>query len=651
MRQTVALCMIVRDEAEVIERCLRSVRGVIDSWVICDTGSVDDTVAVIEAVLGDLPGWLHRSEWRDFGTNRSELMARAHGVADYLLLLDADMTLRVVRPLGQLASDAYLLRHDGPLGYVVPRLVRGRRSWWFEGSTHEYLATEGAYTQELLESLIVEHHGDGGHRAEKLSRDRDLLEADLRRNLNDPRIVFYLAQTYRDLGEERRAIELYTRRGELGGWDEEAASALYQAGSLLAGGDPHAAIPLLLSAWQRCPARAEPLHELARICRFNGWHEAARAFAAHGLEMPFPDHGLFVYRWIYEWGLRYEFALAALATGDPAEAALAAEEVIHAGSIPSDVEHFLRERFDRPHGRGAPPLAELIPGIEVAEIRLDATPKWPQFNPTIAESEDGYVMIVRTANYRVENGHYVFLDDSEAIRTLNYLVKLDRGLQVVDVAAVEDAPDGPPRYPSRVKGYEDCRLVTAGGRWFATATVRDRNAHERCEVALLELAGSQIRAVRILRGPTPGRHEKNWMPFVIGSELRFVYSCGPTEVLRCDTDTGRVETVSRQPASAPAARFRGGSQGLATQNGLLFVVHETGDRDGPRSYQHRFVLLDDEYRLTAMSRPFHFVSPEIEFCAGLARRGGELLMTFGVGDHTAMLAVVDEASVLSALDS
>src|ERR1039458_3310994 len=178
MRQTVALCMIVRDEAEVIERCLRSVRGLIDSWVICDTGSVDDTVAVIEAALGDLPGRLHRSEWRDFGTNRSELMAHAHGVADYLLLLDADMTLRVERPLGQLASDAYLLRHDGPLDYVVPRLVRGHRRWWFEGSTHEYLATEGAYTQELLESLIVEHHGDAGRRAEKLSRDRELLEAD-----------------------------------------------------------------------------------------------------------------------------------------------------------------------------------------------------------------------------------------------------------------------------------------------------------------------------------------------------------------------------------------------------------------------------------------------------------------------------------------
>jgi predicted GH43/DUF377 family glycosyl hydrolase len=230
-------------------------------------------------------------------------------------------------------------------------------------------------------------------------------------------------------------------------------------------------------------------------------------------------------------------------------------------------------------------------------------------------------------------------------------VRLDRALEVVDVAPLEDAHDGPVRHPSRVRGYEDCRLVRIGDTWFATATVRDRNPEERCEVALLELDGRQVRTVRILRGPAPGRHEKNWMPFASGSELRFVYSCGPTEVLRCDTEDGTVQTLSRHTAPARAERLRGGSQGLAIADGTLFVVHETADHNGRRGYQHRFVLLDRDHRLSAMSRPFHFISPEIEFCAGLARRDGELLLTFGVGDHTAMLAVADEMSVLSMLDT
>ena len=40
---TVCLAMIVKDEEGVIQRCLHSVRGLIDTWVICDTGSVDGT--------------------------------------------------------------------------------------------------------------------------------------------------------------------------------------------------------------------------------------------------------------------------------------------------------------------------------------------------------------------------------------------------------------------------------------------------------------------------------------------------------------------------------------------------------------------------------------------------------------------------------
>src|ERR1700719_1626969 len=97
---TICLCMIVRDDAAVIERCLTSVRGVIDSWVICDTGSTDATQDVVR----------REREWQNFGANRTELMALARGRADYLLLLDPDMTLEQRSPLGQLTAGSYLVR-------------------------------------------------------------------------------------------------------------------------------------------------------------------------------------------------------------------------------------------------------------------------------------------------------------------------------------------------------------------------------------------------------------------------------------------------------------------------------------------------------------------------------------------------------------
>ena len=66
-----------RDEAEVVDRCLASVRPLIDTWTVVDTGSVDDTVARIEAAVGGLPGRLLEEPWVDFGHNRSSLMRHA----------------------------------------------------------------------------------------------------------------------------------------------------------------------------------------------------------------------------------------------------------------------------------------------------------------------------------------------------------------------------------------------------------------------------------------------------------------------------------------------------------------------------------------------------------------------------------------------
>ena len=93
MPQTVCLNMIVKNEVHVIERCLASVRELIDYWVIVDTGSVDGTPEVIAAALAGTPGELHHREWKDFGTNRTEALELARGKSDYVFIIDADEQL------------------------------------------------------------------------------------------------------------------------------------------------------------------------------------------------------------------------------------------------------------------------------------------------------------------------------------------------------------------------------------------------------------------------------------------------------------------------------------------------------------------------------------------------------------------------------
>ncbi len=656
-KQTIGLCMIVRNEEEVLGRCLESVAPLIDSWVICDTGSTDGTQDLVSSTLEGVPGQLHQTEWVDFGHNRSELMELARGSAEYLLLLDADMTIRSRAGLPPLSEDAYLLRETGSLDFGVLRLVRGDRRWWFEGSTHEHIATDGRFGQEQLDGLLVEHHADGFSRDEKLIRDAGLLKRDLARDPANARAVFYLAQTYRELGKAELAIEHYRRRVELGGWEEEVFYANLQEGILRAADDLETAGPVLLEAWERRPSRAEPLHALAQAHARDGDFAVAHMFASRGLEIPYPSDVLFIHRWVYEWGLRLERAVAAAALGRRDEASEDLRELLRTPDLPPHVAEHARKGLRRlgdggggrvRRGSEAARLASIAPGTRIGEIKIDVKPAWPSFNPSIANDGDGFRMIVRTANYAIERG---VLHEEGVLQNINYMLRLDGDLGVEEIEPIVDRSAGLRRYRSRIQGYEDCRLFAVDGRWHATATACELNAVERREIALLSFDGAEITAVTRLRGPKRGRHEKNWMPLLVDGSPHLLYSCAPTRLLRCDLGSGEIETVAESDGPEIAREFRGGSQGVPLEGGWLFAIHEVDRGERALRYLHRFVMLDAAFELTAVSEPFTFTSDRVEFCAGMARRGEELVLSFGVSDAAAGLAVLPVSEALALLSS
>src|SRR3954454_2250605 len=154
---TICLCMIVRDEAEVLAACLRSVLPLIDTWVICDTGSTDGTQDLVRRELASFPGELHERPWVDFAHNRTEVMELARGKADYLLVLDADCTIEAAQgALAELDADAYHLRHDEAAAeYHSKSLVSGRLPWHYVGEVHEYIASTEDHTTGRLDGVVV----------------------------------------------------------------------------------------------------------------------------------------------------------------------------------------------------------------------------------------------------------------------------------------------------------------------------------------------------------------------------------------------------------------------------------------------------------------------------------------------------------------
>ena len=82
---TISLCMIVKNEEEVIGRCLECVKDIVDEIIIVDTGSTDST----KEIVSKYTDMVYDFEWiDDFSAARNFSFSKAS--KDYTMWLDAD---------------------------------------------------------------------------------------------------------------------------------------------------------------------------------------------------------------------------------------------------------------------------------------------------------------------------------------------------------------------------------------------------------------------------------------------------------------------------------------------------------------------------------------------------------------------------------
>jgi ADP-heptose:LPS heptosyltransferase len=368
----ICLNMIVKNEAHVIERCLRSVRPFIDSWVIVDTGSTDGTQEVIRRFFEkELPGELHERPWVDFGHNRTEAIELARGWGDYTFYIDADEVLDIpagyVRP--ELTDTSYSLNvRFGDTHYARICLVASRLPWHWVGVLHEYLECGEATSRTPLSGPEIVVYTDGARSQQdvrqKYSQDAQTLERALVDEPDNSRYVFYLAQSYRDSAQPEAALAAYDRRAAMGGWDEEVWCAHYSAALLAAQlqRDPAEVTHRFLVAYQLRPHRAEPLWQLAHFHRHQSQCAVARLFAQQAMQLPKPKEVLFVDNACYAWRAADEFAVASYWTGDYADCERVCGELLSGGRLPaSEVERiranrqFARDKLTPASAVQAPP--------------------------------------------------------------------------------------------------------------------------------------------------------------------------------------------------------------------------------------------------------------------------------------------------------
>ena len=334
--------MIVKDEAHVIARCLTSVRPFIDWWIVADTGSSDGTQEQVRRALDGLPGELVERPWVDFGHNRQEVLDLARSSAhrrtdDYALWLDADEQL-VGEPadLPRLAHDGYQLQVEyDATRYRRLAVVNLDKDWRWVGPIHEYLDLPGADLGDLaVPRVLVSHDGQRARDPDTYRRDAALIQKALETDPDNPRLQFYLAQSWKDAGELEQALASYrTRVANAAGWSQERWHALFQIGLLLERlGRPVSEVcEALLAAHQECSWRAEPLVELARIERSRERFDVALLYARPASALPLPGgEGLFVDVDTYRWRAWDEVAVSCYWTGRYDEGLRAAEIAVAA---------------------------------------------------------------------------------------------------------------------------------------------------------------------------------------------------------------------------------------------------------------------------------------------------------------------------------
>ena len=174
---TISLCMIVKNEAEILERCLDSIADMMDELIIVDTGSDDNTKQIAARYTDKIYDfyWID-----DFAAARNFAFAKA--TCDYIYSADADEVLDAKnrRLFGQLKEDLdgtveivqmyYMnqLEHGSVYNFdreLRPKLFKRQRDFFWVDPIHETVRLIPVVQNSEIEII---HRPEASHAARDL---------------------------------------------------------------------------------------------------------------------------------------------------------------------------------------------------------------------------------------------------------------------------------------------------------------------------------------------------------------------------------------------------------------------------------------------------------------------------------------------------
>lgn len=212
---SISLCMIVKNEEEFIERCLKSIHKLVDELIIIDTGSTDQTVEICKIFNASIYSY----KWNDhFADARNFGLSRASG--DWILWLDADEEFETSKsqlmmdiisqtdasmffmPIINYYGDTLPVKNEQAYLYHQPRLFRNNLGIQFYNRIHETPnfpeQDDLKYTIETLE-VPIHHYGyikEVTEKRKKSQRNFQLLKEEYQKSNHSPWIEYHLASEF-----------------------------------------------------------------------------------------------------------------------------------------------------------------------------------------------------------------------------------------------------------------------------------------------------------------------------------------------------------------------------------------------------------------------------------------------------------------------
>lgn len=245
----ISVCIITKNEAENLQKCLEALKPYPFEIVVTDTGSTDNSLEIARRYTDRV----YEFAWiNDFSAARNFCISRASH--NTILSLDTDEFLR---PLDWEALQKALEEHPKSLGAIelfsyfdvegetkhqVVRLERlfNRRYYHFVNPVHEILVPLGSLVPSSYDAPVsVDHVGYQGTTEklkEKAERDIALLHDEIEADPENPYLYFQLGQSYMLMRDHENALSWFreaVKRHPLPGADYTLALLCNYAGILL----------------------------------------------------------------------------------------------------------------------------------------------------------------------------------------------------------------------------------------------------------------------------------------------------------------------------------------------------------------------------------------------------------------------------------